>query len=47
MRIGKPFPVERDGEPLARQVEALTERIRDELETLKEPTPPGVATEAG
>ena len=35
VRFGKPFPVERQKGPLAAQVEALTERIREELEALR------------
>ena len=35
VRIGKPFPVERGEGPLGKQVEALTERIREELEALR------------
>ena len=35
IRFGKPFPVERGEGPLGKQVEALTERIREELEALR------------
>ena len=35
VRFGEPFPVQRSTAPLAEQVEALTERIREELEALR------------
>lgn len=35
VRFGKPFQVERGEGPLSQQVEALTERIREELEALR------------
>ena len=35
IRFGKPFAVERGEGPLAKQVEALTERIREELEAIR------------